>query len=175
MHACLAALSDIGVVLQDRVIDETAAISELSHYLKYPTSSLIKHLNAQPALPIVPTAPKEVLVPTGDVIPCYGIWEPVRLGHPPAKGMTPKGVPYELGPSRDVDGRTLDGCLNYLHGDFAAPTIAFQEDLPRHDGRPTTWRLVWRDDRYGDKGVPEEESDYVFVRPVEGEVLFKYG
>lgn len=175
MHECLAVLSEIGIVLQDRVIDETAPISAVSHYLGYPMSSLIKYLVATPVLPAVPTPPKEILISTGDIIPYYGIWEPVRLGKPAVKGTTPKGVPYEMGPSRDVDGRTLDGCLNYLHGDFAAPTIAFDEDLPRHDGRPTTWRLIWRDDRYGDKGIPEEEADYVFIRPVEGEVLFKYG
>jgi hypothetical protein len=65
--------------------------------------------------------------------------------------------------------------MNYLHADFEAPTIAFAEDSPRHDGRPTTWRLVWCDDRYGKIPIPEEESHYVFVRPVPGEVLFTYG
>ena len=65
--------------------------------------------------------------------------------------------------------------MNYLQGDFEAPTIAFKEDTPRRDGRPTTWRLVWRDDRYGNEPTPEEESRYVFVRPVAGEALFTYG
>jgi hypothetical protein len=147
----------------------------MSEYLSYQESSLIKHLNSQTVLPDVPTAGPEVLVATGQVIPCYGIWEPVRIGRPMKTGTTPKGVPYELGVSREVDGRTLDGCMNYLHGDFAAPTIAFEGDLPRHDGRPTTWRLVWCDDRYGEKAIPDEEVNYVFVQPVPGEVLFKYG
>jgi len=65
--------------------------------------------------------------------------------------------------------------MNYLHGDFDAPTIAFPEDGQRREGRPTTWRLVWRDERYGDKPIPPEEKDFVFVRPVPGEVLFRYG
>jgi len=175
MHDCLAALSDIGVVLQDRVIDEPAPISDVSDYLSNSDSSLIKHWNGQAVVPAVPRAVPEVLVRTGQVIPCYGIWEPVRVGLRPGPQITPKGVPYELPASRDVDGRTLDGCMNYLHGDFAAPTIAFEGDAPRHDGRSTTWRLIWHDDRYGGKPVPDEEQRYVFVQPVPGEVLFRYG
>jgi hypothetical protein len=180
MHRCLAALSDIGVVLQKRMIDDPAPVTDVRRYLsvvdpRLTQKSLFRHLHGQSTLPPVPTTVPEVLVPTGKVIPCYGIWEPVRIGRTSGMGTTPKGVAYELGPSRIVDGRTLDGCMNYLHGDFAAPTIAFEGDLPRHDGRPTTWRLVWRDDRYGEKPIPEEEANYVFVQPVPGEVLFVYG
>lgn len=172
MHDCLAALSDIGVVLQDRLIDNPAPVGSLASRLTRPQSSLLKHWASQPALPSVPAGPvPELLVPTGGTIPCYGIWEPVRRS---GTGTTAASVPYQLPESRNVDGHTLDGALNYLHGDFAAPTIAFQEDTPRNDGRPTMWRLVWRDDRYGDRPVPDEEACYVFVRPVAGEVLFKY-
>jgi hypothetical protein len=175
MHDCLAALSDIGVVLQQRMIDDPAPVDEMTGYLSYPVSSLIKHLIGQLVLPAVPTAVPEILVPTGKVVPCYGIWEPVRVGRIAGTGRTPKGIKYVFGDSRDVDGRMLDGCMNYLHADFEAPTIAFEEDSTRHDGRPTTWRLVWCDDRYGEKPIPEEESHYVFVQPVPGEVLFTYG
>jgi len=175
MHDCLAAYSDIGVILQDRVIDEPAPISGVNHYLANPRSSLIKHWVGQSVLPAVPTAVPEVLVATGKVIPCYGIWEPVRVGRIAGTGRTPKGLKYTFADSWEVDGRMLDGCMNYLHADFEAPTIAFAEDSPRHDGRPTTWRLVWCDDRYGKIPIPEEESHYVFVRPVPGEVLFTYG
>jgi hypothetical protein len=175
MHDCLAALSDIGAVLQDRVIGNPAPVSDVKEYLAYRESSLIKHWNAQSSIPPVPTAVPEVLVPTGKVIPCYGLWEPVRVGRRSGTGTTPGGLKYELAESWEVDGRTLDGDMNYLHGDFEAPTIEFEEDAPRNDGRPTTWRLVWRDDRYGDKPIPEEESRYVFVQPVPGEVLFTYG
>jgi hypothetical protein len=176
MHDCLAALSDIGVVLQDRVIDDPASVSAIDDYQSDPTSSIIKQLLGQSALPAVSTAViPEVLVATGKGIPCYGIWEPVRMGRTSGTGRTPKGLKYSLTDSREVDGHTLDGCMNYLCGDFEAPTIAFQEDSPRHDGRPTTWRLVWRDDRYGENPMPEEENQYVFVQPVPGEVLFTYG
>jgi hypothetical protein len=167
MHHCLAALSDIGVVLQDRLTDVPAPISRMSSYRSNPASSLIKLLLAAPSLPAVPTAEKEVLVRTGKVIPDFGIWEPVQVG------AGPRGIP--LPPPTPVDGRNLDGCLNYLHAGYEAPTIAFPEDSIRREGRPTTWRLVWRDERYGKNAIAPEEDAYVFVRPVPGEVLFKYG
>lgn len=178
MHDCLAALSDIDVVLQSRDMDEPAPVSSIAGY-EYPlnpSSSLIKHLLAQTTLPAVPrSVVPEVFVRTGKRVPCYGIWEPVRVGPQSGIGKGPKKMPYVLADSREVDGHILDGCPNYLCGDFDAPTIDFPEDSPRHDGRATTWRLVWRDDRYGDNPIPAEESHYVFVQPVPGEVLFTYG
>jgi hypothetical protein len=175
MHECLAALSDIGVVLQSRAIDLPASVSSIEEYLSIPESSLIKHWHGRSTLAAVPTGVPEILVPTGKVIPCYGIWEPVRIRRRSGTDTMPSGKTCALADSREVDGHTLDGCLNYLHGDFEAPTIEFEEDDPRNDGRPTTWRLVWRDDRYGENPMPEEESHYVFVQPVPGEVLFTYG
>lgn len=175
MHACLAALTDIGVALQQRQVDAPAPLEEAGDYLAQGTSSLIKLLLTQANLPPVPVVMPELLVATGSIVPCYGIWEPVRAGNVTGVQSTPAGLSYTLPESRKVDGRTLDGCMNYLHGDFEAPTIAFDEDDPRNDGRPTTWRLVWRDDRYGANPIPEEENSYVFVQPVPGEVLFKYG
>ena len=175
MHQCLAALSDISVVLQPRGMDAPAPISEMGDYYSLPASSLIKHWASQSVLPAVPSAVvPEVLVATGKMIPCYGIWEPVRMGRRADAGRTSGGQTYALADSREVDGRSLDGYMNYLHADFAAPTIEFEEDGPRNDGRPAMWRLVWGDDRYGEKPIPEEETQYVFVQPVLGEVLFKY-
>jgi hypothetical protein len=175
MHECLAALVDIGLVLQQRVIDAPAPIARMGIYLVQAGSSLPKHLLSQSSLPPVPAVRTEILVPTGAVVPFCGIWEPVRMGAPSGAQTTGTGIGYTLPDSRVVEGRVLDGCMNYLHGDFDAPTIRFQEDDPRKNGRPTTWRLVWRDDRYGESTIPEEESNYVFVQPVPGEVLFRYG
>jgi hypothetical protein len=174
MHDCLAALTDIGLVLQQRMIDKPAPIARMGVYLAQDTSSVPKYLLSQPSLPPVPAIGSELLVPTGAVVPCYGIWEPVRMSAASGEQSTPGGLSYTLPDSRTVDSRRLDGCINYLHGDFEAPTIRFQEDGQRKEGRPTMWRLVWRDDRYGDQPIPVEESHYVFVQPVPGEVLFRY-
>lgn len=167
MHDCLAALSDIGVALQKRHTDVPAPISRMSTYLSSPTSSLIKHWLAQSNMLRVPVATPELLVSTGDLVPVYGIWEPIQTV------MSDGTIP--LPPRMLVDGRNLDGCMNYLHADFPAPTIAFPEDGQRRESRPTTWRLLWRDDRYADATVPEDEQNYIFVQPVPGEVLFTYG
>ena len=105
MHDCLAALSDIGVVLQQRSVDDPAPISRIDSYLSRPTGSLIKYWNRRPVLPAVPNVSAEVLVPTGQVIPCYGIWEPVRVGRHWGPQRAPKGLPYILADSREVDGR----------------------------------------------------------------------
>ena len=56
------------------------------------------------------------------------------------------------------------GCMAYLHGQSKAP----QASLETADANPNadvTWRLLWRDDRYEDGTVPEEESEYVFLSP----------
>jgi hypothetical protein len=175
IHDCLAALTELGLVLQQRMIDKPAPIEQMRRFLVQAFSSLPKHLLSQPSLPPVPAVRSEILVPTGAVVPHYGIWEPVRISAASGVRSTPGGISYALPGSRTVEGRVLDGCMNYLHGDFEAPTIRFQEDGQRKEGRPTAWRLVWRDDRYGDQPIPEEESHYVFVQPVPGEVLFTYG
>jgi hypothetical protein len=169
MHACLAAAADIGVVLQKRYSDVPAPIRDVRDYYASSFSSLIKRFLADPSLlPPVPLATPELLVPTGQPIPCYGVWEPVQID---TQHDMLQGLRVKRGPGAQ---RTLDGCMNYLFADVAAPTIGFPEDGQRKEGRATTWRLLWRDERYGDLPIPEEESHYVFVQPVPGEVLFRY-
>ena len=116
-------------------------------------------------LPAVPIANPEVLVATGQVVPCYGIWEPVQVA------PTLLGKLFGSRPASPPPERPLDGCMNYLHGGSAAPTIQFEGGPPSGEGRPTTWRLIWRDDRYGANPIPPHEANYVFVRPVKGEVV----
>ena len=168
MHDCLAALSDIGIVLQTRHTDVPALVYDMQVYIRLTTSSLIKWWLARPDLPPVPLADPEVLVPTGQDIPFYGIWEPVQVSATVLEALA------STRPASPTPQRPLDGCMNYLHAGSAAPTIAFEGDRPRREGRPTTWRLFWRDDRYGPHPIPRHELSYVFVRPVPGEVLFKY-
>jgi hypothetical protein len=108
-------------------------------------------------LPPVPCPPEEVIIKTGDNIPFYGIWEPVKLNLSSGfAGLFKK-------PVLPADGKfEIEGCMNYLHAGSPAPTIAFEGDSPRKQGRPTIWRLLWRDERYSDGVVPDEEKDYVF-------------
>lgn len=165
---CLSALTDIGVVLQQRHTDVPAPIWQLGTYFYHNYPVLIKALLQRDDLPEVPLAEPEVLVATGSNIPCYGIWEPVQTTN--QQDMLSKLRFRRPQPGEVV---AIDGCMNYLHADAAAPTIAFPEDGQRREGRPTVWRLLWKDDRYGKNGIPDEEKDYVFVQPVEGETLFR--
>lgn len=164
MHACLAALSDIGIVLQTAHTDVPAPIYDVNVLLQQPESSLIKHWISQPNLPMLPAVTPPIVVATGNIIPVYGIWEPVNLTRLSLARLT----------RAPADGLLLDGCMNYLHADCAAPTIAFPEDDARRNGRATYWRLVWADERYGSSAVPQEELAYSFIRPARGETLFSY-
>jgi hypothetical protein len=173
MTDCLLALTDIGVVLQRSFTDVPAPIYNLR--VLTPDSekaliknSLIKWWLERGDLPVVSIANPEVLVPTGQVVPHYGIWEPVQV---PATEI--EALPTAR-PASPPHNRPLDGCMNYLHAGSPAPTIAFEGDGQRREGRPTTWRLLWRDDRYGSNAVPLHEISYVFVQPAKGDKLFGY-
>ncbi|MCX9158026.1 Imm72 family immunity protein [Niveibacterium sp. 24ML] len=116
--------------------------------------------------PPVPTPDKETLVKTGDTIPCYGIWEPVKVKF--SGGL----VGLFKKPEVPEDGQfELDGCMNYLHAGSPAPTIGFEEDGYRMEGRPTVWRLLWEDTRYLDGTIPDEEREYLFARPEDRETV----
>ena len=159
MDECLSAQGDIGVVLQPRETDVPAPIEFVEEFTASEGTSLIKWWLEQTNLMAVPLADPEVLVPTGGVVPFYGIWEPVQV---PATVL--EALPTAR-PASPPPNRPLDGCMNYLHAGSPAPTIGFEEDDQREEGRPTTWRLLWRDDRYGSNGVPPNERNYVFVSP----------
>jgi hypothetical protein len=53
------------------------------------------------------------------------------------------------------------GCMNYLLAGTSAPQY---QDGERDKPMPVTWRLVWKDERYLDGTIPEEEKDYLAVR-----------
>jgi hypothetical protein len=104
-------------------------------------------------LPELPEIYKEVTIATGDDIPFSGIWEPMK------------------------DGK-LGGAMNYLHGGSYAPTYRETNLLPsdRDYGFKahtvnTVWRLIWRDDRYEDGKIPEEEKSYIFLYPPQTDFL----
>jgi hypothetical protein len=105
----------------------------------------------------VPNPDENVLVKTGSIIPCSGIWEPVDAPQPKGfslfRNMSPPRGPFPL-----------VGCMNYLHGDSTAPR-AKQETETDSLRADVTWRLLWRDDRYIDGSIPVEEAGYVFRMP----------
>lgn len=105
----------------------------------------------------VPDPSESTLVVTGKAIPCSGIWEPVDA---------PKSKTFSL--FRDSTPPTgpfpMVGCMNYLHGGSPAP----QADMERQNdmlSADVTWRLLWRDDRYEDGTIPDEEAGYRFLQP----------
>ncbi|MEE5092541.1 Imm71 family immunity protein [Xanthomonas euvesicatoria] len=103
----------------------------------------------------VPDPVENTLVATGSRIPCSGIWEPVDA---------PKPRKFSLFSKPDVPSGFLPyiAAMNYLHGGSAAPKASqeIEDDVLNID---VVWRLLWRDDRYEDGTIPEEEADYVFM------------
>ncbi|AJQ88485.1 Imm71 family immunity protein [Xanthomonas oryzae pv. oryzicola] len=106
-------------------------------------------------IPDVPDPVENTLVATGSRIPCSGIWEPVDA---------PKPKKFSLFSKPDVPSGFLPyiGALNYLHGGSPAPQ-AGQIVRDTNIDIDVVWRLIWRDDRYEDGTIPEEEADYVFM------------
>ena len=100
-------------------------------------------------LPEVPEPKENIVVKTGEQVPCSGIWEPME------------------------EGRCV-GSMNYLLGDTRAPkyTKTFLDPSDTNYGYDyagyieVVWRLIWRDDRYEDGTIPEEEKSYPFLCPV---------
>lgn len=110
------------------------------------------HFPAQ--LPEVPDPQEVVLVTFGEVVPVSGIYEPINVPAPKRRMLSLLKPPPITGPFEVV------GAMNYLHGDSTAPHIG-----EGRDPIPTTWRLLWKDDRYLDGTIPAEEAGYVFNKP----------
>ncbi len=108
-------------------------------------------------LPPVPDPRPHRLVASGRTIPFSGIWEPVDAPAPSPWSLFKK----TQAPSGPLP---IDGTMAYLHGGSAAPN-RYDTLTPRRKGTPVTWRLLWKDDRYLDGRIPEEEKDYVFYLP----------
>jgi hypothetical protein len=106
-------------------------------------------------LPEVPNPQEVVLVKNGDTVPFSGIYEPIEVPAPKRKLVSL--FTKAAAPAGPFD---IMGAMNY----FAA------DGLVRHIGEgrsvvPTTWRLLWKDDRYLDGTIPAEEAGYMFNRP----------
>ncbi|MCU6499120.1 immunity 71 family protein [Rugamonas sp. A1-17] len=110
-------------------------------------------------LDVVPNPTENTFVSTDNYTPCSGIWEPIEV--PKASFLsllvtTPKPQP----PFK------IMGAMNYLHGGAKAPKITVETATDNFDLN-TTWRLLWRDDRYNEGAVPKEEALYHFTAPKE--------
>lgn len=116
-------------------------------------------------LPDLPEAPvferndPMTVIRTGETVPVTGIWEPCVPREPDA------GFLALFRRRRFVFGDLItnhEGCMNYLHRGAAARTISFVGDSYRREGKPTSWYLLWEDNRYGLNPVPDEESNYTY-------------
>ncbi len=105
-------------------------------------------------LPDVPDPKENLLVRSGKRVPFSGIWEPVDA---------PKVSPFSLfRPAAPVGPFPIVGTMSYLHGGSNAPN---RSDTEESDGVPATWHLLWRDTRYEDGAIPDEECGYQFLKP----------
>lgn len=146
--------------LQDRYTDVPAPYDDMADLRDGTVLDFLPMLRITPNFPEVPVPKEDVLVRTGDSVPCFGIWEPVKA--PLSKGFIGMFKRPEVPPDHKFE---LDGLMNYLHQGTAAPTIGFEADDYRKKGRPTVWRLIWADDRYEDGTIPTEELEYKFEEP----------
>lgn len=142
-------------ILEPRYLDEPG----LTFYGLWLKNELLSRLFPDD-LAEVPDPADNVFVRTNEWTPCSGIWEPIDTPKPPEPSLknlfarTPKPQPPF----------TITGTMNYLHGGSKAPRMNIEtaDDVLPFD---TTWRLLWRDDRYIDGTIPEEEAHYRFTEP----------
>lgn len=158
-----AAFGNTQYILEARHTDVPAPLADMRELRAETSGSSVDYFGPvmrTPKLPDVPIPAEELLIPSGDDAPYSGIYEPVKTAW--SKGV----LTLFRRPVPASDGQyELDGCMNYLHGGSPAPTIGFEGDDERGEGRKTVWRLLWADDRYMDGVVPDEEQSYTFVHP----------
>jgi hypothetical protein len=133
-----------------------------------------KHMNFPEVLAPVPM-PSTITVETDSEVPFYGIYEPEWGAMTSAKPgplsklktvftgqekQTPS-KPTLVGPDDEFPPpprREHIGCMNYLLAGTKAPYYKDEEHGPVI---PVTWRLIWKDTRYLDGTIPEEEAEYL--------------
>ncbi len=119
----------------------------------------LKNISFPIVLEEVPDPIQNTFVRTNGYTPCSGIWEPIEVLHRKVSFMnlfTREATP--LPPFK------IMGAMNYLHGNSKTPQITVETSTDNID-LDTTWRLLWRDDRYTDGGIPQREANYYFSEP----------
>ncbi|MFZ1874256.1 MAG: Imm72 family immunity protein [Chania sp.] len=107
-------------------------------------------------LPPVPER-SDIIIKTGDPVPCDGIWEPVKI----------KYHHKLLVIKTDISGFKNLGAFNYFIRGMNAPLQVYFDDLLQ-DGygyRDVHWRLIWEDTRYCDGIIPDESEYFLDDEP----------
>lgn len=111
--------------------------------------------------PPLPTPNTIIEVLSGEEAPVTGIWlpEPIAEDPIPANMLTKTGGKQTY-------------CMNFMVQGTIAPKMISEEEhllVMEQDYRPVPkdrtvrWRLLWKDERYGKNGIPDEEKDYLRV------------
>ncbi|MDH2066233.1 Imm72 family immunity protein [Pantoea sp. GD03673] len=116
-------------------------------------------------LPPVPYR-RDIIIQTDDVVPCDGIWEPVKIEYNHKFFIIKK----------DISGFKNLGAYNYFIRGAKAPRQVYydvlmesNEDILIPDDpiryRDVHWRLVWEDTRYCDGIIPDESQYFLDDQP----------
>lgn len=154
-HRAFLELSEAWGEIAPDVLEPWDANAESHTFYNDNLKSTLQKMAYSPPLPEVPDPENNTFVRSGKTVPCSGIWEPVEV--PKAKMLSlfqQKQIPK--GPFPIV------GTMSYLHADSEAPNMAAYGE---ERGLPATWRLLWRDARYEDGLLPDEENSYRFLMP----------
>lgn len=151
-----SAWSECGpLILESQYPDQPAAL-----VFNQPWRDRLNKLPFPDNLSPVPEPLRNTVVASGKGLPCSGIWEPVELPmRKNASSLFSRSAEALDGPLPPA------GCMNYLHGGSDAPTIEVFDVDDEIEEVATQWRLIWKDDRYLDGTIPDEESAYMFTEP----------
>jgi hypothetical protein len=108
---------------------------------------------------VVPEPDDSTFVKTNDLTPFSGIWEPIE-----AEPNRTSLLTLFIKNQKPQPPFNIIGTMNYLHGGSEAPQMTVSINDESVDLN-TTWRLIWRDDRYCDGVIPQEEHSYSFKSP----------
>ncbi|RZM11347.1 MAG: hypothetical protein EOO88_47005, partial [Pedobacter sp.] len=105
---------------------------------------------------LVPDPIDSVFVRSNEITPYSGIWEPIDA-EPMKISLLTLFVKNKI-PQPPFK---IIGTMNYLHGGSKTPQMTVSIKNESIDSN-TMWRLIWRDDRYCDGTIPQEEQNYSF-------------
>lgn len=111
--------------------------------------------------PPLPTPARSIEILSEEEVPVTGIWMPEPIADDP--------IPAEM--LQATSGRQTY-CMNFMTQGVIAPKMTSEEEYllvteqrfrPIPSDRTVRWRLLWKDERYGPNGIPDEEKDYLRV------------